>query len=238
MIDVRPFSTLGAAHHGWLDARHHFSFATHHRPDRMGWGALRVWNDDTIAAGHGFPMHPHRDMEIVTYVREGAISHRDSLGNEGRTQAGDVQVMSAGRGVSHAEFNAEAVATRLFQIWLVPDQPGGDPGWATRPFPKAAAAGGFQALASGLGDPGALPLRARARVLGVLLAPGDAVEHRFEEGRWGYAVLSRGAATVNAVALRERDGVAIRDEPVVRFVASQPSEIVLVECEGDRAPTG
>jgi redox-sensitive bicupin YhaK (pirin superfamily) len=116
MIDRRPFATLGHADHGWLDARHHFSLADYYDPDRMGWGSIRVWNDDAIAGGAGFPPHPHRDMEIITYVREGAITHRDSLGNNGRTKAGDVQVMSAGSGVTHAEFNAEDKETRLFQI--------------------------------------------------------------------------------------------------------------------------
>ena len=107
MIDVRKFDSLGHADHGWLDARHHFSFANYHDPARMGWGRIRVWNDDQIAAKSGFPPHPHRDMEIVTYVRTGAITHQDSMGNKGRTAAGDVQVMSAGTGVRHAEYNLE-----------------------------------------------------------------------------------------------------------------------------------
>ena len=128
MIDIRPFATLGHADHGWLDARHHFSFANYHDPDRMGWGSIRVWNDDTIAAQSGFPPHPHRDMEIVTFVRSGAITHRDSLGNEGRTAAGDVQVMSAGTGITHAEMNREDEATTLFQIWIIPDRRGEAPG--------------------------------------------------------------------------------------------------------------
>ena len=123
MIERRPFQSLGAANHGWLDAKHHFSFADYHDPARMGWGALRVWNDDAIAAGTGFPPHPHADMEIITYVREGAITHQDSLGNKGRTEAGDVQVMSAGTGIRHSEYNQEAVATKIFQIWIIPDQP-------------------------------------------------------------------------------------------------------------------
>ena len=113
MIDIRPFASLGHADHGWLDARHHFSFASYYDPARMGWGALRVWNDDEIAPGTGFDPHPHRDMEIITYVREGAITHRDSLGHEGRTVAGDVQVMSAGTGVVHSEHNREAETTRI-----------------------------------------------------------------------------------------------------------------------------
>jgi len=124
MIDVRKFSSLGHADHGWLDARHHFSFADYHDPARMSWGAIRVWNDDRIGAKTGFPPHPHRDMEIITYVRTGAITHQDSMGNKGRTAAGDVQVMSAGTGVRHAEYNLEDEATTLFQIWVQTDRPG------------------------------------------------------------------------------------------------------------------
>ncbi|HKS90185.1 MAG TPA: pirin family protein, partial [Stellaceae bacterium] len=115
MIELRPFSRLGGEKLDWLDTRHHFSFAHYHDPARMNWGALRVWNDDAIAAGTGFPPHPHADMEIITYVRDGAISHEDSLGNKGRTVAGDVQVMSAGTGIRHAEYNREDETTRIFQ---------------------------------------------------------------------------------------------------------------------------
>ena len=118
MIERRTFAELGGADHGWLKARHHFSFASYNDPSRMGWGALRVWNDDEIAAQGGFPPHPHADMEIITYVREGAITHQDSMGNKGRTEAGDVQVMSAGTGVRHSEYNLEDETTRLFQIWI------------------------------------------------------------------------------------------------------------------------
>src|SRR3546814_390899 len=165
MIDIRKFDTLGHANHGWLDARHHFSFANYHDPDRMGWGALRVWNDDAIAAQSGFPPHPHRDMEIITYVRTGAISHRDSMGNAGRTAAGDVQVMSAGTGVTHSEFNLEDEETTLFQIWIMPDRDGGNPGWGARQFPQADRSGRFVTLASGIdGDEDAPPILANARV--------------------------------------------------------------------------
>jgi quercetin 2,3-dioxygenase len=149
MIELRPFAKLGGENHGWLDAKHHFSFANYHDPARMHWGNLRVWNDDTIAPGTGFPAHPHRDMEIVTYVRSGAITHRDSLGNEGRTGAGDVQVMSAGTGIRHSEWNAEDVPTTLFQIWIVPTRSGEAPGWGARPFPKGDRSGKFVVLASG-----------------------------------------------------------------------------------------
>ncbi|MDR2710187.1 MAG: pirin family protein, partial [Burkholderiales bacterium] len=170
MIEHRPFNELGGANHGWLDTRHHFSFAEYHDPARMCWGALRVWNDDTIAPGTGFPLHPHADMEIVTYVREGAITHQDSLGNKGRTEAGDVQVMSAGTGIRHSEYNLEAGVTKIFQIWILPNRRGAPPAWDSRPFPKKDRSGQFVVLASGIeGDEGALPIRANARVLGATL---------------------------------------------------------------------
>ncbi|RSY00795.1 pirin family protein, partial [Sphingomonas koreensis] len=173
MIEVRPFHSLGAANHGWLDAHHHFSFADYYDPQRVQWGALRVWNDDTIAAKSGFPPHPHSDMEIVTYVRTGAISHRDNLGNAGRTVAGDVQVMSAGTGIQHAEYNLEDEETTLFQIWIMPDRRGHAPSWGTRPFPRDSRTGHFDVLASGVaGDEDALRIHATARVLGSPLPAG------------------------------------------------------------------
>jgi redox-sensitive bicupin YhaK (pirin superfamily) len=180
MIERRPFSSLGGANHGWLDAKHHFSFASYHDAQRMGWGALRVWNDDTIASNTGFPPHPHADMEIITYVRDGAITHQDNLGNHGRTEAGDVQVMSAGSGIQHAEYNREPGTTRIFQIWIIPDSRGGKPTWGAKPFPKGERAGRFVTLASGkAGDDDALPIRADARVLGLTLAAGQSADYTF-----------------------------------------------------------
>jgi quercetin 2,3-dioxygenase len=168
MIEVRPFADLGGANHGWLDAKHHFSFGGYHDPAHMNWGNLRVWNDDTIAPQTGFPPHPHRDMEIITYVREGAITHEDSLGNKGRTEAGDVQVMSAGSGVRHSEYNLEDVTTKIFQIWIVPTRNGDAPSWGARHFPKGDRAGHFITLASGYeNDNEALPIRTDARVTAV-----------------------------------------------------------------------
>ena len=174
MIDIRSFDSLGHAHHGWLDARHHFSFASYMDPKRMGWGNIRVWNDDRIAARSGFPPHPHRDMEIVTYVRTGAITHQDSLGNKGRTSAGDVQVMSAGTGVTHAEYNLEDEETTLFQIWIETDRPGAQPAWGAMPFPKESREGRFQLLASGDPAEGALTINADARILGASVKAGKA----------------------------------------------------------------
>jgi quercetin 2,3-dioxygenase len=230
MIDVRSFNSLGGANHGWLDAKHHFSFASYSDPKRMGWGALRVWNDDTIAAGTGFPAHPHSDMEIITYVREGAITHEDSLGNKGRTEAGDVQVMSAGTGIRHAEYNAEPEATRIFQIWIIPDGERKAPSWGTRPFPKGERSGQFVTLASGMaGDGDALPIRTDARVLGASVKAGETVEYTLGEGRFAYMVPAEGSVQVNGKTLNKGDGAAIRDENTLRITASADAELVLVD---------
>lgn len=230
MIELRPFASLGAADHGWLNARHHFSFADYRDPARDGWGALRVWNDDHIAAHSGFAPHPHRDMEIITYVRRGAISHRDSLGNSGRTEAGQVQVMSAGTGITHAEYNLEDEPTDLFQIWILPDDAGGAPRWDMRPFPRGGHDGGFVALASGhAGDGDALMIRADARVLAATLPAGATADYRFAPGRHGYLVPATGAVEVNGVAIGARDGAAIRDTETIRVTAREDSELVLVD---------
>ena len=184
MIDIRPFDSLGAADHGWLDARHHFSFASYYDPARMGWGRIRVWNDDTIAPQSGFPPHPHDNMEIVTFVRTGAITHEDSLGNKGRTAAGDVQVMSAGTGITHAEYNVEDEKTTLFQIWILPDSQGEAPGWDQREFPKASRDGGFEILASGTPEAdNALSIRADAKVAAATLKAGQTAECRAHQGQ-------------------------------------------------------
>ncbi|HEV2336692.1 MAG TPA: pirin family protein [Stellaceae bacterium] len=230
MIERRPFTSLGGDKLDWLDTRHHFSFAHYHDPARMNWGALRVWNDDEIAAGTGFAPHGHADMEIITYVREGAISHEDSLGNKGRTAAGDVQVMSAGSGIRHAEYNHEKVPTQIFQIWIVPTTRGGPPSWGTRPFPQADRAGRLVVLASGdNADTEALPIRTDARVLGARLKPGERVEYRLRPGRHAYLVPATGALTVNDVPIEKRDGAAIRDETILRLVALDDTELVLVD---------
>ena len=228
MIDIRPFASLGHADHGWLDARHHFSFANYHDPARMGWGKIRVWNDDRIAARSGFPPHPHRDMEIVTYVRTGAITHQDSLGNKGRTGAGDVQVMSAGTGVTHAEFNLEDEETTLFQIWIETDRPGAAPSWGAKPFPKDARDGRFQLLASGDPDDGVLSIHADARILGATVKAGQAIELEASPERHLYLVPS-GQVTVNGVLAQARDGVAVTGENKLRIHAEEDAELVLVD---------
>ena len=227
-IDRRSFESLGHANHGWLDARHHFSFANYYDPARMGWGAIRVWNDDVIAPNSGFPPHPHADMEIITYVRTGAITHQDSMGNKGRTAAGDVQVMSAGTGVTHAEYNLEDEQTTLFQIWIETDRPNAPPAWGAMPFPKESRQGSFQLLASGDPDDGSLTINADARILGATVNAGESIEIDASPERHLYLVPS-GRVRVNGVEANPRDGVAITGEERLTIEADEDSELVLVD---------
>ncbi len=230
MIELRTFDSLGRFQNDWLNARHHFSFGHYMDPARMGWGALRVWNDDEIAPHSGFAPHPHRDMEIITYVRSGAITHEDSMGNVGRTQAGDVQVMSAGTGVTHAEYNREDEETRIFQIWITPDAPGGAPRWDAAAFPKTDRANELVTLASSAPErDGGLMIRADARVLGATLTPGGTVTASLAPGRRAYVGVARGAIEVNGVAATARDALAIRDVDTLTITAAQDAEIVLVD---------
>lgn len=245
MIELRPFEGLGATSQGRLDTYHHFSFASYHDPARTNWGRLRIWNDDTIAARTGIPPHPHRDMEIVTYVRKGAITHRDSLGNAGRTVAGDVQVMSAGTGIEHAEYNLEAEEAEIFQIGILPDRRGGTPQWGTRRFRRGEQEGRFVVLASGRevcgGEggagavSGALPIRADARVLGAKVRAGNTVRYEASPERHAYLVSARGRVQVTesdtsrTVQASPRDGVAMTGLSSVAVTALEDAEIVLVD---------
>ena len=230
MIDIRPFESLGRFDNDWLAARYHFSFAGYRDPQRAGLGPLLVWNDDTIRPGTGFDRHGHRDMEIVTYVRRGAITHEDHLGNRGRTAAGDVQVMSAGKGILHAEYNEEDEETELFQIWIAPDRKGVAPRWEQRRFPKAERDGALVPLASGrAGDVSALRIHQDAAILGASLTAGQAVTHGLAPGRKAYLVVARGAVTVNGTPLGARDGAALEDEPEIRIAARADSEILLAD---------
>jgi redox-sensitive bicupin YhaK (pirin superfamily) len=196
----------------------------------MGWGAIRVWNDDEIAARSGFPPHPHRDMEIITYVRTGAITHQDSMGNKGRTAAGDVQVMSAGTGVQHAEYNLEDETTTLFQIWVLTEKPGAQPDWGAAKFPKADRSGRFVTLASGFAeDADALKINSAARVMGATLKAGESAELSLDPARHAYLVATQGPIEVNGVRAEARDGVAITGEEKVTVKALADAEIVLVD---------
>ena len=230
MIELKPFAKLGGADHGWLKAKHHFSFADYYDPRNTSHGALRVWNDDEIAPNSGFPAHPHANMEIITYVREGAITHQDSLGNKGRTEAGDVQVMSAGSGIRHSEYNLEPTKTKIFQIWIQPATHGGEPTWGSKPFPKADRSGKLVTIASGFaGDKEALPIRAEARVLATTLKAGESAEYAAGKTRNLYLVPAAGAVEVNGVRVNARDGAAIRDEETLNITALEDSELVLVD---------
>lgn len=233
MIDIRPFSSLGGANHGWLNARHHFSFANYYDPQRMGWGALRVWNDDEIAPQTGFPPHPHNNMEIITYVRQGAITHKDSLGNHGRTEAGDVQVMSAGHGVQHSEYNLENTPTSLFQIWIMPDEDkmGGEPSWGSKPFPKTERLDQWITVASGRGNPEGLFIRANAEVVVANVSPGHSLEYILDDKRVGYLVAAQGQLNVNTNVVNARDGVAFDEHILIENTGDVPLEVIVVDVQ-------
>ena len=227
-FERRAFADIGHADHGWLKAAHHFSFAEHYDPANMGWGNIRVWNDDEIAPHSGFPPHPHRDMEIITYVRDGAISHRDSLGNEGRTAAGEVQVMSAGTGITHAEYNREDETTRLFQIWVLPRRTGIAPRWDLQALAEDAAPG-FRVLASGYGEPDALAIEADARLLVGRFAKGEAVAIEIAAERFGYAVATRGRFELDGQPFDARDGLKVRGGNRLMLRPLSDCEIVMVD---------
>ena len=233
-VDIMPFEALGRFENDWLDTRYHFSFADYHDPNRMGVGPLRVRNDDRIAPGTGFDPHPHRDMEIITYVRRGAVTHRDSLGNEGRAEAGDVQVMTAGTGIVHAEYNLEREPTDLFLIWIMPNQRGHAPRWDTRRFPKMDRAGALVALASGRGEGGeALHIHADAILYGATLPAGQSLSVPLGSGRQGYLVPATGCLSVAGTTVETRCGAAVRDVDAVSLTALEDSELLFVDLPAD-----
>lgn len=228
-IEPRPFASLGKRDHGWLKPNFHFSFADYHNPDRMGWGNIRVWNDDEIAAQAGFPPHSHDNMEIITYVREGAITHKDSMGNVGRTEAGDVQVMSAGTGVTHSEYNLEDGLCLLFQIWILPRERNVAPAWDQRQFPKGDRSGTFNVLASGFGDEGALSINADARVLGATIAAGTTAHYDLAPRNHAYLVIAGGRVRIDGTEYGARDGIAIHGEGTLGIEAIEDAELVMVD---------
>jgi quercetin 2,3-dioxygenase len=229
MLQVRPSSTLDGGDFGWLKARHHFAVTPEGNPANGPLGALVVWNDDEIAPGTGFGLHGHANMEIVSYVREGTVTHRDSVGNVGRTAAGDVQAISAGSGIRHSEYNLGTEPLRLFQIWLRPRMTGGKPRWDTRRFPKADRANQFVVLASGLpGDSDALPIGADARVLGATLLGGARLEYQLGNYRHAYLAPAHGAIEVNGRHVAVGDGLAVIDEARLTISAGETSELIVV----------
>jgi quercetin 2,3-dioxygenase len=230
LLEPRHHSDLGGADLGWLKTRHHFAYGGFGNPGHRQVGNLIAWADDEIAPSTGFPIHPHANMEIITYVREGAVTHQDSLGNKGRTIAGDVQVMSAGSGIRHSEENREAISTKIFQIWIQPRTRGGKPTWASRPFPKTERAGKVVVLASGYEDDAdALPIRADARVLGATLMAGQSLSYALGSGRKAYLVPAKGEVTVNGELVKEAEGLALWRAESIEVVAAQHSELVIVD---------
>ncbi len=230
MITIYPYESLGRANHGWLDARHHFSFASYYDQVRMGFGALRVINDDIIQAGSGFDTHPHKDMEIITYVREGAITHRDSHGNEGRTEAGDVQVMSAGTGIQHSEFNLENRETRLFQIWIEPNIHGVEPRWDSHIFPKEARNDTLALLVSGDGQ-APLYIHQDAYIYAGKIMANNMVEQVIKHQ--AYLLVSEGELEVDGNTLTKGDGVAVTEQASVSIKAASDSEVLIIDVPHD-----
>jgi quercetin 2,3-dioxygenase len=230
MLQVRGLDALGGGHHDWLKARHHFAVDSQSNPAHARLGNLVVWNDDDIAPHSGFPRHGHRDMEIVTYVREGILQHEDSSGGWGEIRAGNVQAITAGRGIWHSEYNDTDARLRIFQIWLLPRRLGLDPYWATKPFADMQRPGRFVPLASGFSDDqDALRIETDARVLGATLEAGQRIEYPLPPTRYGYLVPARGRVMVNDQAVGERDGIAIAGEPGIAITAVEPAEIILVD---------
>ena len=226
MITVYPFEKLGHEAHGWLDARHHFSFAQYLNRNRMGFGALRVINDDIVKAGAGFDTHPHQDMEIITYVRSGAITHRDSQGNEGRTGAGDVQVMSAGTGIFHSEYNLESEDTNLYQIWIQPREKGVQPGWASYEFPKQERSDGLTLLVSGDGS-APLTIHQDAFIYGGRLVADAKFRHPIHHQ--AYVLVSEGVLELDGQVLRKGDGAEIVQQGFAELHAKEAVEVLIID---------
>lgn len=230
MITIYPYENLGGANHGWLNAKHHFSFASYRDPKRMGFGALRVINDDIVRGGTGFDTHPHSDMEIITYVRKGAITHRDSQSNEGRTGAGDVQVMSAGSGVFHSEYNLEEEDTNLYQIWIVPNKKGVQPRWEAASFPKVPVKDALTPLVSGRDADlmqGALFIYADAAIHGGQLTKGTTITHDLTYQ--GYVLVSQGEVLLNGKPMKKGDGAEVTELSQLTIEATSDAEVLVID---------
>lgn len=230
MIKIRPANERGHANHGWLDTHFTFSFADYYDPQHMGFRSLRVINDDRVAAGGGFPMHPHRDMEIVSYVVEGALEHRDSMGNGSVIRPGDVQRMSAGTGVTHSEFNpSETEGMRLLQIWIEPAREGIVPSWEQQHFSTDDRKGKLRIVASPEGADGSVTINTDARIFAALLGPGDRVTHALDEGRGAWLQVVRGSVRLGNEVLSEGDGAAVEQQSSLQIEAESDSEILLFD---------
>jgi quercetin 2,3-dioxygenase len=230
MIDIRRSAERGGGDFGWLKTQHSFSFDTYHDPRFMGFRSLRVINEDWVQAGHGFPLHPHRDMEIITYVLDGAIEHQDSMGNGSIIRPGDGQRMSAGTGVQHSEANASKTeAAHLLQIWILPDRRGHEPGYEQKAFPEAEKRGRLRLIASPDGADGSVTIHQDARLYVSLLQPGQEVKHELGKGRYAWLQVARGAVELNGKSLTQGDGAAISDEQQLIVKATKDAEILLFD---------
>lgn len=230
MIEIRPAAARGHADHGWLNTWHSFSFADYYDPNNMGFRSLRVINEDFIAPAMGFGMHPHRDMEIITYVLEGAIRHKDNLGNGSVIVPGEVQRMSAGTGIVHSEFNgSESEQAHLLQIWIMPDKRGAEPGYDQRPFPKTEIDGRLRLVASRDGRDGALSINQDVDLYASSLEAGTRLEHRLAPGRHAWVQVARGVLNINGTTLAAGDGAAISDEERLAIEATESAEFLLFD---------
>ena len=230
MIDIRRSAERGGGDFGWLKTQHSFSFDTYHDPRFMGFRSLRVINEDWVQAGHGFPLHPHRDMEIITYVLDGAIEHQDSMGNGSIIRPGDGQRMSAGTGVRHSEANASKTeAAHLLQIWILPDRRGHEPGYEQKAFPEAEKRGRLRLIASPNGADGSVTIHQDAKLYASLLNPGQAVKHELGKGRYAWLQVARGAVELNGKILNQGDGAAISDEQQLIVKATKDAEVLLFD---------
>ena len=230
MIQIRPGNERGGGDYGWLNTRHTFSFDQYHDPAWMGFRSLRVINEDIVAPGGSFPMHPHRDMEIITYVLEGALAHKDSLGNGSIIRPGDGQRMSAGMGVRHSEANPSTKdPVHLLQIWIKPDHKGHAPEYEQRSFPEELKRGCFRLIASPDGAGGSVRIHQDAKLYVALLGAGQQLTHDLAAGRFGWLQVAKGDIELNGKAMKQGDGAAISDERLVAVRASKDAEVLLFD---------
>ncbi|HYL84916.1 MAG TPA: pirin family protein [Candidatus Angelobacter sp.] len=230
MIEIRKSEDRGHANHGWLDTHFTFSFADYYDPQHVHFRTLRVMNDDRVAGGGGFPTHPHRDMEIVTYVLEGALEHRDSMGNGSVIKPGDVQYMSAGTGVRHSEFNAsQTEPVHLYQIWMFPEKEGLKPAYDQKNFSEVEKRGKLRLLASPDGREGSVKIRQDNELYATVLAGGETVKHALKPERHAYVQVARGSVNLNGTRLDEGDGAAISAEQSLELTGVQDAEVLLFD---------
>ena len=230
MITVRPAAERGHADHGWLDTRHTFSFASYHDPGHMGFRSLRVINEDRVQPAQGFGTHAHRDMEILTWVLEGALEHKDSMGNGSVIRPGDLQRMSAGTGVTHSEFNPSREAgVHFLQIWLLPRERGLPPGYEQKRFPQKERRGRLRLVAAGDGRDGAVTIHQDADLWTALLQPGESVRHALVPGRYAWLHVARGAVSLNGSTLGAGDGAAVSDEVAIEITGAVRAEVLLFD---------